>query len=155
MTYKTTWANPDNLVVGFGTNSPERNVGGVTKEALDLKLAHFQIDYATATGSGNNGLTLPAGSAVRSVWLKVGTAWVGGTSLAIGDGGNTGGYITAAQAATANLTAGATINNGGAYLYTATEGQLPPKVLATATPTFVTIVGTFTAGTATVYIEYV
>jgi hypothetical protein len=74
--------------------------------------------------------------------------------LAVGDGAGTGSFITATQAATANLTAGAVINAQGAYLFTATEGKLPPKVYAAATPIFVTIVGTFTAGDADIIVEY-
>lgn len=155
MTHKSTWSNPDGLVVGFGPNSPERNAAGVQKEGTVLKTAKFHIEFNTLTGTGNNGITLPAGSAVHSVVMKVGAAWVGGTSLAVGDGGGTGSYITAAQAVTANLTLGNVINAQGAYLFTATEGRLPPKVITAATPTFVTIVGTFTAGDADIYVEYI
>lgn len=156
MTRAATWSNPDGLVVGFGANYAERNVAGVERDgAQSVKTAKFTITKDTVTGTGNNGFTLPAGVAVNNVYVKVRTTFVGGTSIAIGDGGNTSGWITAAAGATANLTANAVLTMSGAYGFTATEGRLVPKPFASATPTFVTIVGTFTAGEADVYIEYV
>jgi hypothetical protein len=75
--------------------------------------------------------------------------------LAFGDASGTGSWITATQGAVANLTVGVPIQAQGAYAYTSTEGQLPPKAYAAATDVYVTVAGTFTAGTATIYVEYV
>lgn len=155
MTRQATWSNSDNLVVGFGGNYAERNAGGVEGGANMGKVARIQINSASTFGASGAKFTIPAGSAVHSVVLKVGAAWTGGTSLAFGDAGSTGGFITAAQGATANLTLGAVINAQGAYLYTATEGRLPPKTYAAATDVYFTAVGSFTTGTAELVIEYV
>lgn len=155
MTRSATWTNSDGLVVGFGKNFPERTDAGVVETDGFDKTATVNITYQSTTGSSGAKITVPAGSLVKNVFMKVGTAWVGGTSLAFGDASGTGSWITATQGATANLTAGAAIQAQGAYAYTATEGQLPPKVYAAATDLYFTVVGTYTAGTATVVVEYV
>lgn len=155
MTRKTTWTNSDGLVVGFGPNYAERQVSGISTEGpSNVKETRLSITYQSTTGSSGAKITIPAGSVVRNVYLKVGTAWAGLTSLAFGDAGGTGSWITASQGAVANLTAGAAIQAQGAYAYTATEGQLPPKVYAAATDLYFTLVGTPTAGTATLVVEY-
>lgn len=156
MTRKTTWSNPDGLVVGFGPNTTERNLSAVTTQKDgDKKTAKLHIAFNSTFGAAGAKITLPAGSAVELVYMKITTTWVGGTSLAFGDVGTTGGFITAAQAAEANLTTGVgLINAQGAYAFTATEGQLPPKVYSAATDLFVTSVGTHTAGEADIYVEY-
>lgn len=154
MTRATTWSNSDNLVVGFGPNYAERIAGGVEGNGNSQKVGRVQITFQSTTGASGAKFTVPAGSVVHAVKLIVGTQWVGGTSIAVGDGGSTGGYITAAQGATANLTAGAVLNSQGAYLYTATEGRLPPKTYAAAGDIYFTVVGTYTAGTAELFVEY-
>lgn len=155
MTRKSTWSNPDSLVVGFGPNYPERLVSGFAERDGQTKEARLQVTYQSTFGSTGAKIAIPANSIVKNVYMKVGTAWVGGTSVAFGDAGSTGGWITASQGATANLTIGANIQAQGAYAYTATEGQLPPKVYAAATDLYITVVGTFTAGTADIVVEYV
>jgi hypothetical protein len=156
MTRKTTWSNPDGLVVGFGPNYVERNASAVTTQKDgDKKTAKIHIDFKSTFGASGAKLAIPAGSIVELVYMKVTTTWLGGTSLAVGDAGSTGGWITAAQGAEANLTVAAgVINAQGAYAFTATEGQLPPKVFSTATDLFVTSVGTHTAGEADIYVVY-
>lgn len=155
MTRASTWTNADGLVVGFGNNFPERNAeGAVEVDGFD-KTATLKVTYQSTFGSSGAKITLPAGSIVKNVFLKVGSGWTGGTSLAFGDGGSTGGWITATQGAQANLGAGVAIQAQGAYAYTATEGQLPGKVYAAATDLYVTSVGTWTAGSATIVVEYV
>lgn len=155
MTRKATWTNSDGLIVGFGPNYPERgDAGAVEVDGYD-KVATLKITKDSTFGSTGAKITVPAGSLVKNVWMKVGTAWVGGTSLAFGDAGGTGSWITASQGAQASLTAGVAIQAQGAYAYTATEGQLSPKVYASATDLYITAVGTFTAGDATIVVEYV
>jgi len=155
MTRASTWTNSDGLVVGFGNNYPERNDAGVNEVDGNDKAAVLNITYQSTFGSTGAMIPIPAGSLVKNVYMKVGTAWAGGTSLAFGDASSTGGWITATQGAVANLTVGAPIQAQGAYAYTSTEGQLPPKAYATATNLYITVSGTFTAGTATIYVEYV
>lgn len=155
MTRASTWTNSDGLVVGFGNNIPERNDAGVNEVDGNDKSAQLNITYQSTSGASGAKVSIPAGSIVKNVYMKVGTAWVGGTSLTFGDATTAAGWITATQAATANLTASAAIQAQGAYAYTSTEGQLPPKVYAAATDLYITIAGTFTAGTATLYVEYV
>lgn len=155
MTRQSTWTNADGLIVGFGNNYPERNEAGVNEVDGNDKSAQLNITYQSTSGASGAKISVPAGSIVKNVYMKVGTAWVGGTSLTFGDATTAAGWITATQAATANLTAGAAIQAQGAYAFTATEGQLPPKAYAAATDLYITVAGTFTAGSATIYVEYV
>lgn len=154
MTRKGTWANNDGLVVGFGANIPERQESGVYETDGRTVQAHLAVTFASTFGASGAKVTVPAGSFVKNVYVKVGTAWVGGTSLAFGDATTPAGWVTATQGATASLTAGAVIQAQGSYAFTATEGQLPPKPYATATDLYITAVGTYTAGDATVVVEY-
>lgn len=150
----SSWTNSDGLKVGFGPQFPERLYAGVVETDGGLKEARLQITKDSTFGSTGAKITIKAGQAVRNVYLKVGTAWVGGTSLAVGDAGNTSGWITAAQGAEANLTAGVQIVSAGAYAQAATPAQLAPKVYAVDTDLYVTSVGTHTAGDATLVVEY-
>ncbi len=156
MTYKTTWSNPDSLVVGFGPNFPERQASAVTtQKGTDTKVAKLHITFQSTFGSTGAKISIPAGSVVKTVYMKINTNWAGGTSLAFGDTNGTGSWITAAQGAEANLvTTNSPINAQGAYAFTATEGQLPPKPYPAALDLFVTSVGTHTAGDADIYVEY-
>lgn len=152
MTRQSTWANADGLIVGFGGNYPERNVAGVYETDGAIKEAVLQITFQSSGAV----IAIPAGSAVIDVNLSVGTAWVGGTKVEIGDASDADGWISATQGATANLTAGADIVAGGAYAVgdAATNRGLA-KVYATATNLTATITGSFTAGTATVVVRYI
>lgn len=156
MTRATTWSNSDGLVVGYGPNYPERQDSAVVgQEGSDVKMAKLHITYQSTLGSLGAKISIPAGSMVRNVYLKTTTNWAGLTSLAFGDAGSTGGWITAIQGAAANLvTTASPIVAQGAYAYTATEGQLPPKAYTAATDLYFTIVGTPTAGESDVYVEY-
>jgi hypothetical protein len=152
MTRKSTWTNADGLVVGFGPNDPERNVAGVLDHDGVVKEARLAITHRSSGAK----VALPAGSIVLGVVMKVGTAWVGGTKVEVGDATDPDGYISATQGATAELTAGKSIAAGGAYAVgdAATNAGLP-KVYAAATDLTATITGTFTAGTADVFVRYI
>lgn len=152
MTRKSTWTNADGLVVGFGPNIAERNVAGVVDTAGTVKEARLAITHLSSGAA----VSLPAGSVVLGVVVKVGTAWAGGTKVEIGDGSDVDGYVSATQGAVANLTAGATIVAGGAYAIgdAATNAGLP-KVYASADTIDVTLTGTFTAGSADVFVRYI
>jgi hypothetical protein len=153
MTRKTTWTNADGLVVGFGPNFAERNVSGVHDTDGQLKEARLAITWESSGAA----VTIPAGSVVMDVIVKVGTAWVGGTKVEVGDGSDADGWISAAQGATANLTAGATLRAGGAYAVGGTDATAKAlgKVYASADTLDVTITGSYTAGDADIIVRYV
>lgn len=153
MTRQSSWTNADGLVVGFGPNYAERNVAGVYDTDGAVKEAVLQITYQSSGAV----VALPANSAVLDVLVTVGTAWVGGTKVEIGDASDADGWISATQGATANLTAGAELRAGGAYAVggTDTSAKALAKVYAAATNITATITGTFTAGTATVLVRYI
>jgi len=152
MTRASSWTNADGLVVGFGANIPERNVAGVYEHNGAVKEAHLAITYQS---SGAN-IEIPAGSVVLDVVMDVGTAWVGGTKVELGDGNDADGWISATQGAVANLTAGVGIVAGGAYaIGDAATNRGLGKVYNTADTLDVAITGTFTAGTATIVVRYI
>lgn len=151
MTRATTWTNSDGLVVGFGRNFAERQADGVVKTEGNVKEAVLQFTYQSSAPF----ISLPAGSVVEDVYLKVGDAWVGGTDVQVGDGTDPDGFISATQGATANLTAGATIRAAGAYaIGDAATNRGLAKVYASADTLDVAFTGTFTAGTATLVVRY-
>ena len=152
MTRKSTWTNADGLVVGFGPNYPERNEAGVIETDGVVKEARLAITYQSSGAT----VALPAGSVVMDVVMKVGTAWAGGTDVQVGDGSDADGWISATQGAVANLTAGATVRAAGAYAIgdAATNSGLG-KVYASADTLDVAFTGTFTAGTADIFVRYI
>jgi hypothetical protein len=152
MTRKSTWTNADGLVVGFGPNYAERNDAGVLSTDGVVKEARLAI---TKDSSGAT-VALPAGSVVLEVVMKVGTAWAGGTDVQIGDGTDPDGWISATQGAVANLTAGATVRAAGAYaIGDAATNKGLGKVYASADTIDVAFTGTFTAGTADIFVRYI
>lgn len=154
MTRASTWSNPDGLVVGFGPNYVERQVAAVAAQrGGDVKMAKVHVSFESTFGASGAKLAVPAGSIVKNVYAKVTATWVGGTSLTFGDATDPDGWIVAASWGTP--AAGVVIQADGAYAFTATEGQLPPKEYASATNLFFTLVGTYTAGEGDVYVEYV
>ena len=152
MTRKSTWTNADGLVVGFGPNYPERNEAGVIETDGVVKEARLAITYQSSGAT----VALPAGSVVMDVVMKVGTAWAGGTDVQVGDGSDADGWMSATQGAVANLTAGATVRAAGAYAIgdAATNSGLG-KVYASADTLDVAFTGTFTAGTADIFVRYI
>jgi hypothetical protein len=152
MTRKSTWTNADGLVVGFGPNFAERNVAGVLETDGVVKEARLAITFQSSGAT----VDLPAGSVVQDVIMKVGTAWVGGTDVQLGDGTDPDGWVSATQGAVANLTIGATIRAAGAYaIGDAASNRGLGKVYATADTLDVAFTGTFTAGTADVFVRYI
>ena len=152
MTRKSTWTNADGLVVGFGPNFAERNVAGVLETDGVVKEARLAITFQSSGAT----VDLPAGSVVQDVVMKVGTAWVGGTDVQVGDGTDPDGWISATQGATASLTIGATIRAAGAYaIGDAATNRGLGKVYASADTLDVAFTGTFTAGTADIFVRYI
>lgn len=152
MTRKSTWTNADGLVVGFGPNFAERNVAGVLETDGVVKEARLAITFQSSGAT----VDLPAGSVVQDVIMKVGTAWVGGTDVQLGDGTDPDGWVSATQGAVANLTVGATIRAAGAYaIGDAATNRGLGKVYAAADTLDVAFTGTFTAGTADIFVRYI
>ena len=152
MTRKSTWTNADGLVVGFGPNFAERNVAGVLETDGVVKEARLAITFQSSGAT----IDLPAGSVVQDVVMKVGTAWVGGTDVQLGDGTDPDGWVSATQGAVANLTIGATIRAAGAYaIGDAATNRGLGKVYAAADTLDVAFTGTFTAGTADIFVRYI
>lgn len=111
----------------------------------------FSYDDLPADDDGNEMLAkIPANSFIEAAYLKVGTAWAGGTSIDVGLAQTDGTVIDAdgidAAVATASLTADAIIDCDGA-LVGASVGSDDAVLEVTAT-------GTYTAGTATLVVRY-
>jgi hypothetical protein len=153
MTRATTWANSDNLNVGYGTNVPERQLPAEDQESI-YRVVKLSIDAVNSTfGASGVKWTAPAGSMVTRVWVRFTETHAGGTSIVFGDGSTTNGYVTATEYG-ATPAASTIVQGKGAYLYTATEGVLPGKIYAAATDLYFTKTGTYTAGKADVFVEY-
>lgn len=111
----------------------------------------FTYDDLPAADDGNAmNITIPANSLLLDSYLKVGTAWAGGTSINIGLVQEDGTAIDAdgldAAVATASLTANAIIAGDGA-LVGASVGANDAVVEIAAT-------GTYTAGSAKLLVRY-
>lgn len=151
MTRKATWTNSDGLIVGFGPSYNERQVGGEVVAEGVVREAVLQFTYQSSAPF----ISLPAGSVVEDVYLKVGAAWVGGTDIQVGDGTDPDGFVSSTQGATANLTLNNVIRAGGAYaIGDAATNRGLAKVYAAADTIDVAFTGTFTAGTATLIVRY-
>ena len=127
---------------------------GVVKQMVvpfdydDLPLGAIDADDDAAN------LAIPAHSMIRHAFLEVNEAFVGGTSITMGfedtDGttDDVDALVTAAQAATANLTDGAWLVGAGAKASNDTVGVENVSIVAAAT-------GTYTAGSGRLVIEYI
>lgn len=112
----------------------------------------FTYDDLPAADDGNEmNIVIPADSLLLDAYLKVGTAWAGGTSIDIGLVQTDGTAIDAdgidASVATASLTADAIIAGDGA-LIGASIGSDDAVVEIAAT-------GTYTAGSAKLLVRYI
>lgn len=158
MARKATWSNSDGLVVGFGTNKPDNQTGGVVKTEGHLKEARMYIDYTTATTVSPYGIVLPAESLLVSCWVEVGTAWATSDAGKI-EVGYIGGDVDALvddldeQAGTGG-TANSKFYADGPDLVS-TTAQLHPVSLASETRIGITKANNFTAGTATIVVQYI
>jgi len=140
----------------FGALPDKNKFGGKIHYSGSVKEIRysFSFDDMPATDSGNAMvIAIPAGAKIVDAVLKVGTAWVGGTSVALGltdqDGtaNDPDGLVTATQGATANLTAGAVITGTGSLVGAVGD--------ASADQVFTSlVVGTYTAGTMDVIVRY-
>lgn len=149
----------DSVVVGFGPRKPvvegsvHKNYGG--KGGVKSASTVFTFRDAMVAAANVN-VPVPAGSHIISVTLQVESAFLGGTSLTVGDGSSATGFIDATQGAVANLTAGALLTGTGAYSKGGTDTTAQEfKLYASADTIDVTANGTFTAGKATLTVNYV
>ena len=154
----TSWTNSDGLVVKFGPDRHLDSRPGVirTNDPVETMEIPFTYDNLPGAVSGDYGIVnIPAGAYLVEAYIEVGTAFAGGTSLAIGTQQNDGteidadGIFTDVELALANLTVGAVIPAaGGADVGTVIDAAHDAYVVVAAT-------GTFTAGTAKLVIKYI
>lgn len=163
-----TWVNSDGLVVRFGRGAQVDAVVGTPWKQDENQIIIADIDYKrlpTFQGADTTGVIygdypnvpVVAGSFIVKCTMIVTTAFVGASgALSIGLVDKTGattlsnsGLITAANAAVANLTLGATITGTGSLIATTLAATFPAYYLWAAVTG-----GTFTAGEAKLYLEY-
>jgi len=139
-----------NVVNHYGPRDTDASKGGQAKSTGQIKRAEWQFAYddLPTYGSTNIQFAIPANATIVSSKWITGTAWAGGTSLNVGLYQGDGTVIDAdgLDAAITPTTAGAVIDGNGA-LVGATIGANAGELTVAAT-------GTYTAGTATVIVEY-
>ena len=161
------WTNPDGLVVGFGTLSPNRdgsvakNYGGVGGAKVAAVVFDYKDMNACTTG-GTVNVPVPAGSRILDVRVVCSTAWAstGTNTFEVGlTGGDVDGYITTTVGTVGSMTAGAVLYPDGVFTYDdsadgdTTAAEL--KVFTSAdTIDIVTGMSDWTAGTATLVVTY-
>jgi hypothetical protein len=152
----TKYTNADGLIEHYGTRSVENiNASVTSKDGYEGELI-VDFDFTTTGSVGSiaadaaNAL-IPAGSVINSVYMKVGTAWIGGTSLALDFEDSSGATTPAAglaAVAQASLTANSVHLGAGAAI-----GAIVPSANSDVSLN-TTVVGTFTAGTAKVVVAF-
>jgi hypothetical protein len=139
-----------NVLNHYGPRDTDASKGGQAKSTGQIKRAEWQFAYddLPTYGSTNLQFAIPANATIVSSKWITGTAWAGGTSLNVGLYQGDGTVIDAdgLDAAITPTTAGAVIDGNGA-LVGATIGANAGELTVAAT-------GTYTAGTATVIVEY-
>jgi len=139
-----------NVLNHYGPRGRDAKNGRQAKSTGQIKRAEWQFDYSDLPtyGSTNLQFAIPANATIVSSKWITGTAWAGGTSLNVGLYQGDGTVIDAdgLDAAITPTTAGAVIDGNGA-LVGASIGANAGELTVAAT-------GTYTAGTATVIVEY-
>ena len=139
-----------NVVNHYGPRDTDASKGGQAKSTGQIKRAEWQFAYddLPTYGATNIQFAIPANATIVSSKWITGTAWAGGTSLNVGLYQGNGTVIDAdgLDAAITPTTAGAVIDGNGA-LVGASIGANAGELTVAAT-------GTYTAGTATVIVEY-
>lgn len=157
MTRASTWTNADGLVVGFGANTPQLT-GEATKNYTGVggaKTSLTRFTWKDLNGGKTINVPVAKGAKVTDVRLIVDAAFTstGTNTITVGDGTDTDGFITAAQADTTTLTAGAVIVGAGAYL--ASSGAPLFKTYSAADTVDLASAQTdWTAGAATLVVTY-
>jgi hypothetical protein len=158
------WLNKDGMSVGFGIRGKEVNSSSVivagdgqTRTAI-LKIDATQLKATPDGKELANAVVIPVGANIKDVRVLVHTAFAGGTSVSIA--GYTTAKPNAVDSATGFLNAvlTATLVAGYDNTYTApgagAGGGYIATLLATAVKVVSTAAGTYTAGVATVEIDY-
>jgi hypothetical protein len=166
MTRKSTWTNADGLVVGFGPNFPERQEAGVVKTEGNLKEARINVTYQSTFGESGAVIQLPKNAVFHTAWLEVGTAWTSSDSgtLAVGhDEADTADVdaILTAQAPAALLAGARIVADGVIAVGDNADNRGNPTVITDSyddstigAKVFFTKANNFTAGTATLVVQY-
>lgn len=135
----------------YGPRETNEKFGGQAKSTGKVKRVEYKFSYDDLPTYGSNGLeyVIPANATIVSSIWRTNTAWAGGTSLNVGLYQSNGTVIDAdgLDAAITPTTAGAVIVGNGA-LVGASIGAAAGELTVAAT-------GTYTAGSATVIIEYI
>lgn len=150
---QATWTNKDGLSVGFGPRDTRNIEAGSVEVKGQVRQLEQDIFWNVAnTGASARKAVIPAGAIIKSATLITDEAFVGGTAVSVGTiktdgtGAAATAVVTATEGAIANLTAGNVVVGAGALIGAATAN--PVQITYTLT-------GTFTAGKATLLIEYI
>jgi len=153
----TLYTNSDGLVQHFGTRSVEDRMAGATETDGSVGEIVVDFDYSTTGSIGYDAnrvdnAAIPAGAVVTDLILEVGTAWAGGTSLALDFEDSAGATTPSAGLAatvTASLTAGKVLVGAGAAVGASIPSANSDVYL------HATVVGTMTAGTGRAIVRYI
>jgi len=160
MTRASTWTNADGLVVGYGANTPQLT-GADTKNYTGIggaKTALTRFTWKDLNGGKTINVPVVKGAKITDVRLIVDAAFTstGTNTITVGDGDDTDGFITAAQADTTTLVATGVIVGAGAYLVADTDTTAPQFKVYTAADTIdlASAQTDWTAGAATLVVTY-
>ena len=147
------WTNADGLKVGFGTADTRNEMAGGVETKGRVRQLEMKVYYdKDITEADVRASVIPAGATVLSAKTAVTTAFAGGTAITLGTIGTDGtgadadAVITATEGAVANLTEGAVVEGAGTLIGTTTSADVNLTYATT---------GSFTAGEATVIVEYI
>jgi hypothetical protein len=156
------WTNSDGLEVRFKNAEAGQLAAGLSTMGA-IKTLELDLDYVAATvtaASDSQAAYLPAGAFIVNAFLIGKVAAVGGTSIAIGMAAKDGtgavadSILTAALGVTANLAATVAIACNGNRATAASN--IHTKYSNTVDGyVYTTKVGTFTAGTGRLIINYI
>lgn len=171
MARKSTWTNPDGLVVGYGPHYAERHDAGAIMDVDgSVQEQVLDISWESTFGESNSYIQLPKYASVVDMWLEVIVAWASGDSgtLSVGhteaDTADVDAFMTTTDLAAAALTpAGKKIRGNGVYFSadTDTTALEKPAVLTDdfddstiGVKVFLTKTNNFTAGQARLHVRY-
>jgi hypothetical protein len=157
------WTNTDGLEVRFINPEAGQLAGGLSTMGA-IKTLELDVDFVTAAvtaTSDSHAAFLPAGAFIVNAFFIVKTAAVGGTSMSVGLSSKDGTTLTSAAAilsATLGVTANFAVTNvlacdgnravAASGIFTKFSNTLDGYV-------YTTKVGTFTAGTGRIIINYI
>jgi len=155
---QTHWVNNDNLKVGFGKMDTD-NTEGATRRTVGMRNeltidVHFDdMDLQAGVVPSSNEMPIPAGAAILSATLRTEEDFLGGTSFIVGTKSLAGTAVAGTglfiEVLLAEIDAAGKVVHG--------DGSLIGATVATTVDSYISIspTGTFTAGKASVVIEYI